>query len=141
MPHTNLAKVTRVVLVKVDPDSPVNNKFIQLSIPTHRWWCAPPARPRPPGCLRCFPTRPCPADTCPRCFRVFENRVGIWFCNPNISIQFSCRPSDLHIQSIRFQPIPSLSPHETVISTDIYSPAITLTGPFQRRCLHFCPFY
>jgi hypothetical protein len=34
-----------------------------------RWWCWPPALPRPPGCLRCFPMRPWPADTCPRFLR------------------------------------------------------------------------
>jgi hypothetical protein len=51
--------------------------------------------PRPPGCLRCLPesqisphphlhcvfmnvpTRPCPADTWPRCLRVLVRRVGI----------------------------------------------------------------
>ena len=27
------------------------------------WWCWPPALPRPEGCLRCLPMRPCPADT------------------------------------------------------------------------------
>src|SRR5271154_6764302 len=31
-----------------------------------RWWCCPPAIPRPPGCFRCFPTRPWPAETWPR---------------------------------------------------------------------------
>ena len=33
------------------------------------WWCWPPAFPRPPGCLRCFPTRPWPAETWPRFLR------------------------------------------------------------------------
>ena len=36
-----------------------------------RWWCCPPALPRPPGCLRCFPMRPFPCDTEPRTVRVF----------------------------------------------------------------------
>jgi hypothetical protein len=55
------------------------------------WWCIPPALPRPPGCLRCFPKiskhnlsfflkiqnwsclpiRPWPWLTCPRSFLVF----------------------------------------------------------------------
>lgn len=37
-----------------------------------RWWCWPPALPRPPGCFLCFPTRPWPAETCPRFLRFFE---------------------------------------------------------------------
>lgn len=39
-----------------------------------RWWCWPPALPRPPGCLRCLPIRPWPADTWPRFLR--------WALNP-----------------------------------------------------------
>lgn len=35
-----------------------------------RWWCWPPALPRPPGCLRCLPMRPWPADTWPRFLRL-----------------------------------------------------------------------
>lgn len=42
-----------------------------------RWWCMPPAFPRPPGCFLCFPILPCPALTCPRFFRCFLNRVVI----------------------------------------------------------------
>ena len=42
-----------------------------------RWWCWPPAFPRPPGCLRCLPTRPFPALTCPRSFRFFFRCVTI----------------------------------------------------------------
>jgi hypothetical protein len=45
-----------------------------------RWWCCPPALPRPPGCLRCLPTRPWPALTCPRflrlCFSCGRQRRG-----------------------------------------------------------------
>ncbi|CAN1838690.1 hypothetical protein LINPERHAP1_LOCUS35525 [Linum perenne] len=41
------------------------------------WWCIPPALPRPPGCLRCLPTRPCPALTWPLFLRFFLNRVVI----------------------------------------------------------------
>lgn len=36
-----------------------------------RWWCIPPALPRPPGCLRCLPIRPWPWLTWPRSFLVF----------------------------------------------------------------------
>ncbi len=38
-----------------------------------RWWCWPPALPRPPGCLRCLPMRPCPALTCPRFLRFLRS--------------------------------------------------------------------
>lgn len=44
-----------------------------------RWWCWPPALPRPPGCFLCFPTRPWPAETCPRFLRFFEKRDGCQF--------------------------------------------------------------
>ena len=39
-------------------------------------WCWPPALPRPPGCLRCLPMRPWPADTEPRFLRFLLNRVS-----------------------------------------------------------------
>lgn len=42
-----------------------------------RWWCCPPALPRPPGCLRCLPTRPWPAHTWPRFLRFFFRLVVI----------------------------------------------------------------
>jgi len=42
-----------------------------------RWWCIPPALPRPPGCFLCLPMRPCPALTCPLFFRFFLKRVVI----------------------------------------------------------------
>ena len=35
------------------------------------WWCCPPALPST-RVLLCLPTRPCPADTCPRLCRYFE---------------------------------------------------------------------
>jgi len=41
-----------------------------------RWWCWPPALPRPLGCFLCFPTRPYPLNDEPRCLRVLRNRVG-----------------------------------------------------------------
>ena len=42
-----------------------------------RWWCIPPALPRPPGCFLCLPMRPWPALTCPLFFRFFLKRVVI----------------------------------------------------------------
>ncbi len=42
-----------------------------------RWWCWPPARPRPPGCLRCLPTRPWPMNVWPRLWRAFFRCVVI----------------------------------------------------------------
>lgn len=40
----------------------------------------PPAIPRPPGCFRCFPMRPWPLLTWPRCLRTFLSLVGISNC-------------------------------------------------------------
>lgn len=36
-----------------------------------RWWCMPPALPRPPGCFLCLPIRPWPALTWPLFFLFF----------------------------------------------------------------------
>ena len=41
-----------------------------------RWWCCPPALPRPAGCFLCFPIRPWPICTCPRFFRPLCLAVG-----------------------------------------------------------------
>lgn len=74
-----LLDIPRVILIKVrsEPDTLVRKQAIRLQHYSYRWWCNPPARPLPPGCFRCLPTRPCPADTWPRCLRVFEKRVGM----------------------------------------------------------------
>ncbi len=41
-----------------------------------RWWCWPPALPRPAGCFRCLPIRPWPMHSCPRFLRVLWRAVG-----------------------------------------------------------------
>jgi hypothetical protein len=55
--HTDFTEVTRMVLIEVC-SAGVLVTVLRARAQTYRWWCIPPARPRPPGCLRCFPTRP-----------------------------------------------------------------------------------
>ena len=57
-----------------------------------RWWCWPPARPRPPGCLRCLPTRPYPAETWPRLVLSRQYLyISLWELNGEIEVVLALR--------------------------------------------------
>ena len=68
------------------------------------WWCCPPALPRPPGCFLCLPTRPCPADTCPRlCLLRFRPTRGWWKKRKEgsvLSVHALCRSLDASLFSL-----------------------------------------
>lgn len=54
-------------------------------------WCSPPAYPLPEGCFLCFPTLPCPWETCPLNLRVFFNREVMLYKLSLVLIMFNLR--------------------------------------------------
>ena len=109
---------------------------------THRWWCWPPALPRPPGCLRCLPIRPWPADTWPRFLRLAlkpaatQKRDGPQQVRRRHSRSSHSRAAALRAAQRRG--LPAASPPAASSPALLPLLPLRLLPPPRRRCCRCC---